>query len=628
VAQRLSAQTTRTAETRVPLVAGSRPLAARWIALLLSLATVAAYLPTLRSGFTQFDDPTYITANPQVQTGLSWSGVFWAFSTLHASNWHPLTWLSHMLDCQLFGLNPAGHHATGILLHALNAALLFLLLQKATGLRWRSLMVAALFAFHPLNVETVAWVSERKSLLSMLFSLVTIGLYGWYARAPHWRRYVAVAAAFALALLAKPMAVTLPLVLLLLDYWPLCRVTGSTNKETEDGRTGCSPSKLIGEKMPLFAMSAASSLVTIVAQKTGGAVRDLHAVPFSMRMENAAVAIVTYMRRMLWPKDLAYFYPLRLSDLALWKVSLAALLLLAISVLVYRFRGRRHLVFGWVFFLVTLLPVIGIVQVGAQSTADRYTYVPLIGLFVAILWEISGLAAAMRISQPLQASAAILLLAFLANSARINQGYWRSGLTLFQHAHQVVHPPDLQIETNLAAALTDADRYAEALVYFRNAKSIAPKSFTAHYNYGYTLAHLGDQTSAAAAFEQALRFATTPEENALAWKSLGIADLNMGKYRQAADAFSALLSIRPTDAEGMFLRGQASFLLLDYNAASRDLLRAAQANPTPGRYLMAGRALEKSGQIQPAMECYRWELKTDPNSREARDRIRALQDER
>jgi len=220
----------------------------------------------------------------------------------------------------------------------------------------------------------------------------------------------------------------------------------------------------------------------------------------------------------------------------------------------------------------------------------------------------------------------MLLLALLANSARINEGYWRSGLALFQHAHQVVHPPNLRIETNLGAALADENRWTDALVYFRNARSIAPKSFTAQYNYGYALAQLGDQASAAAAFEQARRFATTPEEDARTWKSLGIAELNMGKYRQAADAFSALLSLRPTDAEGMFLRGQTSYQLHDYKAASEDLLRSAQANPAPGRYLMAGRALEKRGEIQHAMQCYRSELKTDPNNREARDRIRALQE--
>jgi len=347
------------------------------LAVLLAVATLAAYYPATRNRFVDFDDPLYVTQNQHVQAGLSWRNVAWAFRSIDAANWHPLTWISHMADCQFFGLNPTGHHAVSVLLHAINAVLLFLLLNKATGFRWRSLCVAGLFALHPLNVETVAWISERKSLLSMLFSLIAVACYGWYVRTPEparaqkCRRYLAVAFFFALALLSKPMAVTLPLVLLIVDYWPFERlpVPCSTNDlRLVWNRLG----KLLVEKIPLFAMSIASSWITVVAQHRGQAMTSNAVLTLKERVGNAMVSYAKYIGKMFWPNGLSYYYPHPGSRLTLWAILAATALLLTITATVWRYRERRHLVFGWKFFVVTLLPVIGIVQVGLQAMADRY----------------------------------------------------------------------------------------------------------------------------------------------------------------------------------------------------------------------------------------------------------------
>jgi len=514
------------------------------LAAALGLVTLAVYAPTLGNGFVQFDDPGYVTANPHVQAGLTAKNAGWAFTTFDQGNWHPLTWLSHMLDVQLYGLQPAGHHATSILLHALNAILLFLLLAAATRMPWRSLLVAALFALHPINVETVAWVAERKSLLCMFFSLVTVGLYGWYARAPHWRRYLAVVFAFALALMSKPMAVTLPVVLLLVDFWPLGRMDFS------DRSTPALPRlwTLTLEMLPLFAMSLASSWVTIVAQKHSEAISDLVRLPLWVRFENAALAYTAYLRKMVWPTDLAYFYPHRGLNVSGAHAALAALFLIAISLLVARFRTRRHLVFGWLFFLVTLLPVIGILQVGLQSMADRYAYLPFLGLFTAVVWELADLASRPRFPVAVAVSAIILLLVLAADRTITTESYWRSSVALFTRAHEVTQPPNLFIETNLAAALLDEGRATEALYHFRVAEQLAPGIFAPHYNVGYLLARQGEFDGAVVEFQAALACPTEPSNQVRALNSLGIAYLNLGRRNEALTAFTRVLALDPGNA--------------------------------------------------------------------------------
>jgi hypothetical protein len=532
------------------------------IAALLALATLAIYSPALQNGFVQFDDPAYVTANAHVQQGLTWPNVAWAFTSFDEANWHPLTWLSHMADVQLYGLTPAGHHRTSIIFHALNAAFLFLLLQRGTGCTWRSLVVAALFALHPLNVENVAWIAERKSLLCMFFSLAMVALYARYVRAPRWTRYLTVVVAFAAALASKPMAITLPVLLLLLDYWPLRRFAAPSDvvilsggraeqraSAVEESLSTPRLRALILEKLPLFAMSAASSIITIVAQKRGHAVSDLVHLPLSERLANAVVATVTYARRTLWPNDLSYFYPHPGAGLSTWKVVAAVVLLTAITLFVIRFRERRHLVVGWFLFLIALLPVIGILQVGIQAMADRYAYLPTVGIFIAIIWELGDLFDRLRISPAISAALAIAALASLPAVTITTEHYWYDSLTLFTRAHQVAQVPNSYIETNYAAALLDHHRDAEALEHFRLAAKLAPDDFIPHYNVGYLLAQQQDFGAAAAEYREALRCAKHPEARARVLFSLGITYLNWGDRRQAADAIAELLQIQPNNQQ-------------------------------------------------------------------------------
>jgi hypothetical protein len=508
------------------------------LALFLFLATLAVYAPTLRNGFVEFDDPAYVTSNSHVQQGLTLHNIAWAFTSFDEGNWHPITWLSHMTDVQLFSLSPAGHHATSILLHAINATFLFLLLQWATGYRWRSLLVAALFAFHPLNVENVSWVAERKSLLCMFFTLATVALYGRYVRSPHWTRYLGVVIAFAAALMSKPMAVTLPVLLLLFDYWPLNRLNFSAESSTK-------PQTLVFEKLPLFAMSAVSSVITIVAQHRGHAVSDLIHLPLSQRFSNAAVATVTYARRTFWPNDLSYFYPHPGATLTFGSIFAAILILIAISAAVYRFREHRALVVGWLMFLTALLPVIGILQVGSQAMADRYAYLPTIGLFIAVVWAVADFIARHHMAPVIAATLAIATLVALSAVTITTQHYWYDNLTLFTRAHQVARVPNSYIETNYAAALLDHHRDAEALEHFRAAEQLAPNDFVPHYNVGHLLAQRGDFTTAANEYRQALQSAKQPDSRARVLYSLGITYMNLGDRQQAADAFTQLLQIQP-----------------------------------------------------------------------------------
>src|SRR5947209_472240 len=360
------------------------------ISLVLGAITFAVYAPVLNFEFVEFDHDSYVTGNPAVQNGLTFEGVLWAFRGFHVCNWHPLTMLSHMLDCSIFHLAAGGHHLTNLLLHTANTVLLFLLLKRMTGALWRSAMVAALFAWHPLHVESVAWVAERKDVLSTLFLLLTIWAYVRYAEKPGLRRYSLVLLWFSLGLMSKPMLVTLPGVLLLLDYWPLDRMRFAS---AQDADTAAAPSRrilsLVLEKLPLFVLSVAASIATLLAQREWNAVISLHSMSPSARLGNAIVSYAAYLEKMFWPVNLCAFYPLP-GKVSAGLFICAALMLGTICMLVWRSRRTRHyLSAGWLWYLLTLLPVIGLVQVGGQAMADRYTYVPLIGIFIMIVWGIA-----------------------------------------------------------------------------------------------------------------------------------------------------------------------------------------------------------------------------------------------
>ena len=363
--------------------------------LLLVAGTLAVYNPVVVNGFIDFDDSAYLLKNSHVQSGLSWDTVKWSLTTFHESNWHPLTWMSHALDCQIFHLNPVGHHYTNVLLHAANAVLLFLLLWRATGSVGASLLVAALFAVHPVNVESVAWAAERKNVLSMFFFLLAIHAYDRYARTGRRSLYLVLVFLFALGLMAKPQIVTLPFVLLLWDYWPLQRIgTGADGSGSLAASTPRSVMFLIWEKLPLFVLAAADSVVTAIAQHKGKAVRSISEFSMSARLENAVVSYVRYIGKAFWPSRLAPMYPRPEGLLPVWQVVAAAALLLLLSALVLARRDRRYLVVGWLWFLGTLVPMIGLITVGDQAMADRYAYLPFIGLSVAVVWVLDDVSKA------------------------------------------------------------------------------------------------------------------------------------------------------------------------------------------------------------------------------------------
>jgi protein O-mannosyl-transferase len=406
----------------------------KWTAvlcILLAAATVALYFPVSGHAFLTFDDHDYVVANSHIHEGLAWSTFKWAFTSRAAANWHPLTWLSHALDYQLFALNPAGHHLDSVLIHALNAVLLFLLLAWITKRIRPSLLVAALFAWHPINVESVAWVAERKNVLSTLFFLSAIGAYGWYVRKPNWRRYLVVAVLFAAGLMAKPMVITLPFVLLLLDYWPLGRIAGTPSSDVNVPQL--TVSRLLLEKIPLLFFSAASAWITLRAQRSGMAVRSLHQFPPAARIENALVAYGLYLWKMFWPERLAPLYPHQGISLPAWQWILSALVLTGITALVVIFRGKRYLAVGWFWFLGTLVPVIGLVQVGDAAMADRYAYVPLIGIFVMIAWSLDDWAEAKEMRTIWRVLPALCALAALSVVTSRQLSYWENEYTLWAH---------------------------------------------------------------------------------------------------------------------------------------------------------------------------------------------------
>ena len=457
------------------------------LCVLLASVTIAFYSPVIGHSFVVLDDRDYVTANSHIHGGLSWNTIQWAFTSTEAANWHPLTWLSHALDYQLFALNPAGHHLDSVLLHALNAVVLFLLLVWVTKRVGPSLLVAALFALHPLNVESVAWVAERKNVLSTLFFFLAIGGYGWYAQKPDWRRYLLVAALFAAGLMAKPMVITLPFVLLLLDYWPLERtlLDGTPGDGTERGPATSKSvqvpfSRLLLEKVPLLFLSAGSAWITLKAQHA--AERTFADLPLAIRIENAVVAYGLYLWRMSWPARLA-FYPHSVSALPAWQWIPSALLLISVTVFVVSFRRKRYLPVGWFWFLGTLVPVIGLVQVGEYAMADRYAYVPLIGIFVAIAWGLADLTEAKKVRTVWRVIPALCALAALACVTNRQMSLWVSDYELWSHALEgaenplthnalgvaLMHPDTEMTRMDLENFGTEQNRMNEARRHFERA---------------------------------------------------------------------------------------------------------------------------------------------------------------
>jgi protein O-mannosyl-transferase len=498
------------------------------LACLLVGVTVAAYEPVRKYEFVDYDDDRYVTANPRVQQGLSWNNAAWALTATEVANWHPLTWLSHMTDCRLYGLNPAGHHLTNLLFHLANVVLLFLVLQQMTGAVWRSWLVAALFAAHPLNIESVAWIAERKNVLSTLFWLLTMWAYMLYARRPGWRRYLLVVGLFVLGLMSKPMLVTLPCVLLLLDYWPLGRLRGRSgggdDHQRLDERDEVALSSndfrrtvfwLALEKVPLFLLAAASSAITIKAQRMDGAL-GAKQLPPGARLSNALVSYVGYIYKMIWPEQLAVLYPHPGEAIPGWHVIAAALVLACVTMLVIWW-GRKfpYLAVGWLWYLGTLVPVIGLVQVGQQAMADRYAYIPLIGLFIIIAWGLADLTRRLPSrTYWLTCGTLIALLIVLTLANRRQLRHWQNSITLFERALEVTDNNEIA-ENNLGAVLVRKGRLDEGLAHLYEAVRLYPDYGTARANIAVTLLQ---KANIAALDESRWQEAVELYRQALEWK--------------------------------------------------------------------------------------------------------------
>lgn len=455
------------------------------LAVLLVGSTLVLYSPVRNHPFINFDDDAYVAKNEHVLGGLNWQSVRWSLtSTEQGANWHPVTWLSHALDCQLFGTDAGRHHMTSVLIHAVNVLLLFLLLQRVTGAVWCSFVVAALFACHPLNVESVAWVAERKNVLSTLFLFLTIGGYGWYARKPALKRYVLILGFFVLALASKPMVVTLPFALLLLDYWPLQRINGWIGPSSRFAVPQQSVTRLILEKLPLLALSAIGSAITLWVQKMDGAVRSVQTFPLSQRLGNALFSYFLYIWKTFWPFGLSIFYPHPGPTLSVGAMSLSAAVLGGISFLVWRQRvARPFLAVGWLWFLGTLIPVIGIVQVGYQAMADRYAYLPMLGLFVMLTWGAAELLDRMSIRIGLRWALTFVVLAVMAWLCSRQLGYWQDGVTLWSHAMDVTVTNTL-VEKYLAVELQKRGDTDDAVSHLLVAEKLDPEDIETLVNLG------------------------------------------------------------------------------------------------------------------------------------------------
>jgi protein O-mannosyl-transferase len=515
-----------------------RPTPGILVALLLGGLTLAVFWPLLSSGYVLLDDPEYVFENPQVVSGLTWPGVRWAFTTGYAANWHPLTWLSLMTDVALFGMNPGGYHAMNLLLHAVAAVLVFLAFRSLTGRTGRSAWIAALFAVHPAHVESVAWISERKDVLSAVFWFATILAYISWVRKRGVRRYALVLLLFVLGLMSKPMVVTLPAVLFLLDVWPLGRV--------RDAETSEPPRRVVGrrilEKLPLFLLAIASSVITFLVQRAWGAVRPLEVYPIGVRLGNAILAYVRYLRVAFWPTGLAVFYPHPGKSITLAAVAGGIVLLLAITAAVVALRRSAPFLFvGWTWFVVTLLPVIGLVQVGNQATADRYTYIPYVGLFLAIAWGAAGIADRVAWGRGVLRAAAIASAGALAVTAAFQARVWKDSETLLLHAIRVTRDNDV-VQNNLGNYYNTIGRPNDALPHLEEALRLRPNDPAVIVNIGHSLYLLKRYDEAGAKFSEVVR---REPENDVALNNLARVRYLQGDIREAIRLYGAAVARKP-----------------------------------------------------------------------------------
>jgi tetratricopeptide (TPR) repeat protein len=592
------------------------------LAILLAVATIALYAASLNNGFISYDDPAYVTNNRIVMQGLTRSGAIWAFTTSAEANWHPITWLSHMLDVQLFGMHPAGHHLMNVLLHAVNVVLLFLLLNAATKMRWRSALVAALFAVHPLNVETVAWIAERKSLISTAFFFLALGAYDWYVRRPNVGRYLAVALFFALGLMAKPMVITLPFVLLLLDYWPLERFSFDSDSS---GSTGLGFRwRLVLEKVPLLLLSLASAAVTIYAQRSAGAIGSVAILPIDVRIKNAIASYLDYISKAAWPAKLAVFYPHPENALPLGKVLLSAIFLVIVSLLAWRARKQqRYFLTGWLWYLGTLVPVIGIIQAGRQAMADRYAYIPLIGIFVLVVWCVADWLPKREPWRAFEASLASVVLILFAVCSYRQIGFWHDSYSLFSHALSVT-PDNVIAEDNLGTAYAERGFQQEAMQHYAAATRLTPGLTAPHYNLATMLLRANRLDDAQREYEIVVRNSKDDAQLAQTYNNLGILFTEKNQIAEALRAFDMAIQLNSGEVNSYIGRGTIEYQAAKFDAALADFSQAAQIGNSPLAYFWIGKTLEQKGDTRAAIAAYKATVSIAPAFSAAADRLQFL----
>lgn len=610
-------------------MASSKPLSPsaplRRQLVLINLALLAAvlivYNRSCGRGFTfiNADDDEYITANPHIQHGITRAGLKWAMTSLHAYNWHPLTWMSLQLDYHLYGLSSAGFHFTNVVLHALNTVLLFALLRRLTGAVWCSAAVAAFFGIHPAHVESVAWVTERKDVLSTLFWLLTMAAYAWYAARPSLGRYLLTVLALILGLMAKPMLVTLPAVLLLLDVWPLRRwpheAAASSPFAPASGR------RLLWEKLPLFLIVAATIPLTLLAQR--GAIRTLDQIPVSLRLANSLVAYVKYLGLMFWPRGLAIYYPHPWKALPLWQPILAALLLAGVTVAVcLKWRRRPYLAVGWFWYLGTMLPVIGLIQVGTHELADRYTYVPSIGLSILVIWGIADLAAWRRVPRRLLAAVTAAALAGCLILTWRQVGYWKDSETVWRRDLAVARDNALAHDSLAVALLPQKDRLREAREHLQWALRLENRAPWTHGNLAAVEEHFGELDEAAKHYHLAMQLefdaAKAAETKEKCLLGLGRVRERQGRYPEAQNCYDEVLALNPSNTAARIGLGGALEEQGRYAEAQRHYEKAQSQEPnSPIVYNHLGRVLQRQHQLEKALAYFDRALQLQPDSADA-----------
>ena len=593
----------------------------------LAITTFGIYLQVIGHRFIIMDDLSYIEENPMVNRGVTVGGLAWAFTTFHDGNWHPFTWIAHMIDGQFFGIFAGGHLLVNALIHVANTLLVFWFLLATTRARWPSALVAALFALHPLHVESVAWAAERKDTLSTFFGLLSLIAYVRYAEAPSIRRYAWTAITLALGLMTKPMLVTWPFVMLLLDYWPLARFRGRGQRQrlrsASDSEAATATARLIWEKLPLFALVAASVIITFVAQSHGGAVRTFAAAPVGFRLSNGVVSYAKYILLMFWPNNLAVYYPLPQTGIPTWQTLGAAFLLIGITALCFlQRRNRPYLIVGWLWFLGTLLPVIGFVQVGGQTMADRYFYIPSIGLFIALVFGLADLAKSWHVAPPLGAGVAAGVLLILATLTNAQIQRWRDSFTLFEHTLAVT-PPNPHIEYNLALALGGSGRYDEAATHFEKALQIDPHFYDGLVGMGVTREFQGRLPEAIDYFQAAIR---SQPDTPTAHLQLGRVLWKQNSDQAALEEIGRALQLAPKDAEIRADFGLALQLVGRIPEAIEQFHEALRMNPNNAEaHANLALALLASGKPRESIPEFETALRLNPQLTGAADNLRRAQ---